>query len=374
MYAYLKTRDTVVWDPAMSGNVTVGGSTIGNFSTRAVQMDADELCIISVGTVNNRSATATVQYGYLSSFQGPVPIASIGPMTLNGASNPAKLIIEGPAMSNSAVTTSGTVDISNGTVNMAGLPVVNFWLPAYGVDTGGDNMVSLQEAQDQGTEEQFQIADADNDDLVTEKEAFVYYYTVFFNDPANNRTGAALNIAPGQSYYYSGDRTFNKGDVPKTVPIIFVDGNVTVNYNDQNWTGSGSLNHTIVASGTINISQPTNKPGDTLALFAYGNINNTGTMGDKGSTIGDIVIYTHGNYTATGGGKANASIFAEGSCIVDTVGDDKGKDHRVINLLTVEWDTDADRPLGLPPGYPANISFGFSVKNQSTYPPVWQRD
>jgi hypothetical protein len=374
MYAFLKTRDTVAWDPTMTGNVSVGGNTIGAYSVRATKLDEDEFCIVSVGTVNNHSATATVQYGYLASFQGPVPIASMGAMSLTGASQPAKLIIEGPAMSNGAVTTNGVVTISNGSVNMAGLPAADFWLPNYGVDTNGDNAVSLQEAQGQGAETEFRVADANADDVVTEKEAFVYYYTSFLNDPANNRLSSTLNIGQGQPYRYSGDQVFNKGDIPKTVPIIFVDGNVTINYNDQDWTGSGTLNHTIVASGTINITQPTNRPGDKLALFAFGDISNTGSMGNKGSTIGDIVIYTHGNYTATHGGKANASIYAEGTCTVNTIGSEQGKDHRVIDLLTVEWDAESDKPLGLPPGYPANISFGFNVKNQSTYAPVWQRD
>jgi hypothetical protein len=203
-------------------------------------------------------------------------------------------------------------------------------------------------------------------------DAFYYYYTTYLNDAANNPLSETLNIGSGQSYYYSGDQTFEQGDIANSVPIIFVDGNVTITYNDQDWQSSDELNHTIVVTGNISIEQPTNRPGDTLTLISWGDFYTTGSMGDKGGIIGDIVIFANGNVVMDDGGKMNASIYTNGTITIDTVGDDQGADHRVINKLT--WDSPDDFPLGLPQDYPANISSGFTIKNQSTEPPVWQRN
>ena len=129
-----------------------------------------------------------------------------------------------------------------------------------------------------------------------------------------------------------------------------------------------------MATGNISITQPTNRPGDILTLVTWGDLYMTGEMGDKGGVIGDFVIFANGNVTIENGGKLNASIFSNGTISIDTIGDDQGKDHLVINKLTVEWPDAESMPLGLPPNYPVDVSFGFDVKNQSAQPPVWQRN
>ena len=67
----------------------------------------------------------------------------------------------------------------------------------------------------------------------------------------------------------------------------------------------------------------------------------------------------------------NASFFANGTLNMDTAGD-TGKKHLMLSRLTETW-SGGGGPLGIPPGYPNEITTGFSVKNQSSYPPVWQR-
>ena len=414
MYSDFKTKDTISWSPApsMSGDVKMGSVTIGSYSANAYKLSESngqgEFCIVSVGTVNGHSATATVKYGFRYSesvtLKGPIPLGSCGALSLTGASTPAKLIIDGPVLTNDPqVSESGSVTVSNGTVTNASIPPVMFAYHSDGsarFDTGGtkhadyfdvnsdgnyvedtnnDGTVTLDEAVAQEKEAVFSADNAYSapDNEITAKDIFYYYYTTQLNDPnfVYNSSGQALGISPSGAHYYSGNQTFGQGDIANNVPIIFVDGNVTITYNDQDWTGGATLNHTIVATGSISIAQPTNRPGDTLSIVAYGDVYTTGTMGNKGGTIGNLVILANGNFTAENGGKANASIFANGTCTINTIGDDQGKDHRVINLLTVSWDNPNDAPLGLPKSYPADkdLNTNFTVKNQSEYPPVWQR-
>lgn len=390
MYSDLKTKSTVTWDPTASGNITVGSTTIGSYSATATRtITGEEFCIVSTGTVNNHTATATVKYGYRASdinLEGPIPFGSRGDIILTGASNPSQLIMDGPVLSNSTVTTNPHVTVANGTVDGASLPEITFWVGTefdtnndgnYVTDTNSDGTVTRAEAIAQEKESVFNADNAYNpsDNEIIGKDAFYYYYTTYLDAAANNKLGQDLAISSGETYHYTVDQFFDQGDIANSVPIIFVDGNVTITNNDQNWQGSDTLSHTIVATGTISITQPTNRPGDSLTLVAYGDVSTTGEMGDKGGTIGDLVIYTNGNFTAENGGKMNASIYANGTCTINTVGDDEGKDHRVVRLLTVEWEDADDMPLGLPQGYPCDISLStnFTVKNQSEKPPVWQR-
>lgn len=414
MYSDFKTKDTVSWSPApsMSGSISVGTTTVGTYAAYAYKVSEESgqgiFAIVSSGTVSGHTATVTVQYGfrYNESVQlkGPIPLGSGGAMNLTGASGPAKLIIDGPVMTNdSSVGENGSVTVSNGAVTDASIPPVMYAYHndgsarfdtngtrhadyfdvnndgSYAEDTNNDGVVTRAEAVAQGKEAAF---DADkvynpSNDQIGDLDIFYHYYTIQLTsaDFTYNSHHADLGIAPGGTHFYSGDKTFNKGDIDNSVPIVFVDGNVTITYNDQDWTGSSTLNHTIVATGTISIEQPTNRPGDTLTLVSYGDIFTTGTMGDKGSTIGNLVIVTSGNFTAEDGGKMHASIFANGSCTINTIGDDAGKDHRVINLLTITWDTPADAPLGLPKSYPANkdLNTNFAVMNSSEFNPIWQR-
>lgn len=384
-YATLRSQTTVTWGQTMTGSLSLNGSSVGTFSTVANTLTGNEFCVVSDGTVNGRTTRAVVKYGFISDFTGAVPLGSIGPMSLTGASNPAKLKIEGPVISNSTITTSGFTEISNGPYPDSSPPLAlpTFWCDAdlnpkikfdtnndgsYVVDTNGDGVIALSEAQAQGKETVFTADNAySSDNEINDKDAFYYYYTV----DLNNKYG--LGIAPGQANYYSAGTTFNPGDVSGIVSVIFIDGNVTINQNDQNWTGGVTLKHTIAATGGITLTQPTNRPGDVLTVVSFGDVSTSGTMGAQGGTTGDLIIYANNNFTAEGGGKANASIFAKGTVAINTVGDDQGADHRTLNKSTIDWTNRANWPLGLPKDY-AVISLAFTIQNESSYKPVWQRN
>lgn len=381
MYATLKASSVVTWAQTVSGTLTVGGTAIGTFSATANTVSSNEFCIVSTGTVSGRSETVIVKYGFSANFTGGVPLGSIGDMTLEGASQPAKLKIEGPAMSNGEIEQIGAVTIANGAMEHQHLQVPNFWTGAtfdtnndgsFAVDSDWDGVVTREEAIAQNMEPAFNQDNVVNDDRVSDKDAFYYYYTTYLNNAANNGLGQDLGIGQGGTYYYSSDQSFNVNSVPNSVPIIFVNGNAAINQNDQNWQGSDVLNHTIVVMGDLNITQPTNRPGDVLTIVAYGNIYMTGEMGNQGGTIGDIIMYTNGNFVAENGGKTNASILAKGTLTINTIGDDQGKDHRMLNASTIDWTDPNARPLGLPPGY-AVISSSFIIDNESTYKSIWQR-
>ena len=402
LYATLRTQSNVIWGQAASGSVSQSGYSIGNFSAVTNILSSDEFYIASEGTVNNRKAKVIVKFGYSSDFTGGVPLGSIGPMILEGASQLAKLRIEGPAMSNSTITLVDSVQVTNGTLPNLSMPIPDFWCDAYMnpkikfdtnndgnyvTDTNSDGVVTLAEAQVQGKEDIFNadnvyttIQDLNGDGIIgadesanlseiNDRDAFFYYYTVDLD------TRYDLDIAPGEANYYSAEQSFEAGDVATDVRVIFIDGSVAIDQNDQAWVGIGNatLNHTIAAVGDISIIQPTNRPGDVLTIVSCHDVYTTGTMGNQGGILGDLIIYANNNFTADNGGKANGSIFAGGTVTIDTIGDDQGRDHRMLNRSTIDWNDEADRPIGLPKNY-GLISLDFSIENESTHKSVWQRN
>jgi hypothetical protein len=46
----------------------------------------------------------------------------------------------------------------------------------------------------------------------------------------------------------------------------------------------------------------------------------------------------------------------------------------MLSRLTETWSSAEDAPVGIPENYPVSITAGFTVQNQSSYPPIWQRD
>ena len=365
----------------ITGTVSAGSNIVGTYRAVAYDAGSNEFYVVSTGTVNSHVATATVKLGYLASYNGPLSVGAYGDVTLNGSSNQAKIKMEGPVVSSTGTPVLlGRVDISGDpqTIPLAGIPKVSFWLGAefdtnndgnFAGDDNGDGIVTRAEAVAQNKAAAF---DADNaydnsGDEITGKDAFYYYYTTYLNDPANNPLGQTLNIGVGQSRYYNGTQTFGDTSMPDSVPIIFVNGDCTIDRND-----GATTDHTVVVTGNLILHQPSNDPGDRNTYVVFGNINTDGVMGSAGGTKGDIIIFANGNIVKTGGGKVNASMFANGSLSIDTAGT-TGKMHLMLSRLTQVWGDPEDAPVGLPPGYPANITTGFSVKNQSDYPPVWQR-
>ena len=389
MYAQLATQDAVYWNPTFNGTlITPDNVVLGTYTATAIPNFAtNTFYIVATGVVNTHRATVIVSYGFLENYHGPVAVGSGGPMVLTGASQAAQIKMDGPAMSNSTITSNGDVNISNGSFSniVPPLPTPTFWTGqkfdtnndgSFAVDTNSDGVVTRAEALAQGKEAAF---DADNvyqpsRNQIDDKTAFYHYYTTYLNDPANNKYHQDLGITPGGSYHYTGNQSFKPGDIPANVHIIFVDGNVTIDQNDQEWKGGGTaLAHTIIATGTLSITQPTNRPGDMLTLVSYGDFYSTGQMGNQGGTIGDMAVYTNGNATLEHGGKMHLSIYALGTLTIDTIGTEQGKDHRMLTLVTPDWTDPNNIPVGLPLQYPAYISYGFLIKSDSSQKPRWQR-
>ena len=381
MYAHLKTLTNPSWNTPMNGSLQMGSTTIGTYSATAYDAGSNEFYIVSTGTVNGHTATATVKLGYLTDYSGPLVVGAYGTVTLNGSSNQAKIKMEGPvASSTTDPSVQGRVEIAGNpqTIANTGTPKVSFWLGSkfdtdndgtYVVDSNFDGTVTRAEAIAQGKEA---IFNADNaydiaDDEISDKDAFYYYYVTYLNDPANNKLGQALNIGSGQSRYYSGDQTFGTNSIPDSVPIIFVNGNCTISDND-----GATSDHTVVVTGNLTLHQPSNGPGDRNSYIVFGNVTTDGEMGHGGGTKGDLVIFANGNIDKEGGGKMSASFFANGTLTMNT-GGDTGKKHLMLSKLTEDWSSLTDGPVGIPPNYPINVIAGFSVKNQTSYSPVWQR-
>ncbi|MBN1526908.1 MAG: hypothetical protein JW919_04920 [Candidatus Omnitrophica bacterium] len=413
MYAKLRTITAMDWNspPTASGTITVDSNTIGSYSVEVKKVSSDVLAIISDGTVNNRTATAVVRYGYDGEESlRPVPIGARGDITIDGASSAANVKMEGPVMSGGTITETDNVKVQNEEDNQENYeafqpdsPVVDFWKTTEEGSTGNkfdtnddtkyptttenaDYATATDYINNGWTQQDFDNDDvypSGGDDKVDVKDAFFYYYTTYLNNEEN------LGINPGGSNYYTGNQTFEQGDIANDVKVIFVDGDVAVTYNDQDWEGDDELKHTIVAMGKLKIEQPTNRPDDTLVLVSCNKddvhptdaddrdpdhyaLATYGTMGDRGGVIGDVVFYTRGDFLMLGGGKLNLSAFAEGTVTIDTVGDDQGADHRILNAMTVDWTSEEDKPIGVPPGYPIR-SFKFTIKSESQYRPIWQR-
>lgn len=378
-YAHLATQSTIAWSQTQTGTINYpDGTTCGTYSfitTPNSFTDPTRFYIISTGTVNGHTATAIASFGCDVDYTGAPTIAAGDSITLNGANKSAHLSIDGAVASNGDITQTGTIDIAGTAQGNMSPPFEkpDFWLGEkfdtnndgdYAVDSDGNGVVTLAEAQAQGKEAAFSADNAyhSTDGVISGADSIYHYYTSYLNDAANNALGAHLNIAPGEGRYYSGSQVFTQGSIPNDVAAIFVDGDVTIDQNDQNWLGGGAqLNHTIVATGNVTINQPTNRPGDILTIVANGNIYTTGEMGNEGGLIGNFVLYSNGNVTLEHGGKMHASIFASGDVIIDTIGTEQGKDHRTISLMTIDWTDSTIRPVGIPPGYPDKFSFGFKI-------------
>jgi hypothetical protein len=325
----------------------------------------------------------TVKYGFDSPFNNGFPLGCLGPMSLTGTKESKKgmrswVRAEGPLISGSSITTNDFTQISGELMENQPVSAPSFWLGdkydtnndgSFIGDTNGDGAVNSSDVP-KGQEAVFAADDINNDGVIDEKDAFTYYYTVFLNNPANNSLGVALEIGQGEAHYYSSSQNFDPWSVPEGTPAIFVDGNVDILFNDTAWWG-GSSNHTIIATGDVNIIQPTNGSNDTLVIISYGNVT-TGGVRAFGGVRGNIVIYANGDFNAYYGGRTDGAIFAKGSVDIDTVLPVPGMLNRDINRGDVDWSDPANWPIGLPPGY-MRASLSFRIRNESTdFVPVWQ--
>ncbi len=387
MYAHLKSHEgqTVTWPHSLTGPVQTrvsGGTAVGSFTAVANTVTSNVFGIVSEGTVNGRKAKVAVRYGFDSPFTNGYPIGCLGPMDLKGTKWGALrswVRVEGPLSSGSTITTNNVVTVSGELLENQSIAAASFWLGEtydtnndgqYITDVNGDGSVTVLDVAE-GQEAAFAADDITADSIIDDKDAFVYYYTSYLNQPSNNKLNQPLGIAPGEVNYYSGDQTFDPTSVPAGTPIIFVDGNVNILFSDIDWWGA-DINHTIIATGDITITQPTNGAKDTLTLVSYGDVN-TGGVRAFGGVRGDIVVYAHGDFNAYYGGRSDGTIFADGNVLVDTVEAIPGLLNRDINRGTLDWSDPANWPLGLPPSY-NKISLSFRIQDEMTeYIPIWQK-
>lgn len=410
MYARLKymqaQSQTVTWplQPTDLANVAVqlSGSTVGTFTVTASLTGASqEFAIISKGTVKGRTSTVTVKYGYSSTYTNGVPMGSIGSMSYAGSRwwfLTSRVYVDGPVESASSISPSQSYPNTSPYVqyygevnqNKSDLNKPSFWYKydsasgswtqkqvydtngdgSYLSDTTNKGYVDISDAG--GSEANIAIFNADNingDDRIDTKDAFISYYTVELNNAYN------LGINPGGANYYSGDISLGPYTVPAGTSIIFVNGDANILFNAQQWWGA-TADFTVVSTGDITIVQPVNGSDDRMSLVALGNISTGGiNLGEIADVDGNLNMYSEGSFTAILGGSTNGSIMTGGTVNVQT-GLPSFLFNRDFNQGTDDWSDPANRPRGLPPGYP-EVSRPFSIKaeNYSSggYKPRWQQ-
>lgn len=410
MYSRLKNiqalNQTVTWpmQPSDLTNATiqVNGSTIGTFTVTAnLTGAAEEFAIISRGTVNGRTSTVKVKYGYTSAYSNGVPIGSMGPMSYAGSRwfiFTSRVYVDGPVECASAITPNASSPNSSPYVQYYGEVMPNksdlsqpsfwykydqattSWVPKLVYDTNGDGQrlvdttnkgyVDISDAGGDATN--IAIFNADNingDSRVDTKDAFVSYYTVELNNEYN------LGINQGGSNYYNGSQTFGPFNVPAGTSVVFVNGDANIIFNAQQWWGANA-DLTVVATGDIAIVQPVNGSDDRLNLIAYGDVATGGiNLGQLADIDGNLNMYANTDFSAILGGSTNGSIMAGGIVDVHT-GLPSFLFNRDINQGTDDWSNPSNRPRGLPPGYPQiSKPFNMKVENYSAtgYKPLWQR-
>lgn len=371
MYAHLNTSHVnlpyTLPGPGILATRSSGGQTVGTFTVSAGAITTDILEIVSEGTVGGHKARATVKYKFAPSYLNGAPIGCLGPMTMSGRK---WWILTSWVRSNSDLVTGGTLT-KNDYVQIAGtisqnqpIETPHFWWKydaasdcwsqkatydtlgtgVYITDVNGDGNVTIADALgDAAGEAIFRTNDINSDGEVNDKDAFVSYYTVELNKKN-------LGLAPGEAGYYEGNQAFGPGDVPSGKIIIFVNGDVNILFNDQNWS-KGACDHTIVSTGDITIIQPVNGSDDRLTLVSYGDVS-TGGLNFFGSVKGNLDVYANSSFNAYYGGTSNGTILAKDSVDVDTVLAIPAFLNRNLNKGTDNWWADpANMPLGLPQHY-----------------------
>mgnify|MGYP001619158921 CR=1 FL=1 len=390
MYAKLNTS-LVTLPVTLTGDLMTrssGGQTVGTFAVTADTSTVDIVGVASEGTVRGHKARVTVKYKFAPAYLNGSPFGSLGPMTLYGQK---WWIFKSYVRSNSDIVTGGTVT-KNSYVQITGSisqnqPIEtpsfwwkydiasNNWSPksrydthgtgnpaAYITDVNGDGKVTTADIQP-GQDAIFISNDINGDGEVNDKDAFITYYTEELNKQN-------LGLASGQSNHYEGTQTFGPGDVPSGKDIIFVNGDVNILYNDQNWS-SGACDHTIVSTGNITIIQPINGTDDRLTLVSYGDVN-TGGINLFGSVKGNIDVYANGDFNAYYGGTSNGTILAKDSVYVNTVLPIPAFLNRNLNKGTDNWWNDpAKVPLGLPQRYNAIPATNTTLAEAQD--PIWEK-
>ena len=371
MYAKLKNTARVNLPLTLTGDLmtrSTGGQTVGSFTVTADSSTTNMVGIVSDGTVRGHGTRVTVKYKFAPDYLNGSPLACLGPMSLYGQK---WWIFKSYVRSNSDIKTGGTLT-KNSYVQITGsisqnepIETPSFWWKynsatntwsqkirydthgtdtpgAYITDINGDGKVTAADVQE-GQGGIFIANDINGDGEVDDKDAFIAYYTEELNKQD-------LGLADGQANHYNGTQTFGPGDVPSGKRIIFVNGDVNILYNDQNWS-KRACDHTVVSTGNITIVQPTNGIDDRLTLISYGDVS-TGGLNFFGSVKGNIDVYANGDFNAYFGGTTNGTILAKDNVYVNTVLPVPAFLNRNLNKGTDNWWNDPSAvPLGLPQRY-----------------------
>lgn len=391
MYARLKNTSSVNLPLTLTGNLmtrSTGGQTLGAFAVTADTSTVDMVGIVSEGTVRGHKTRVTVKYKFAPSYLNGSPIASLGPMELYGQKwwifksyvrSNADLVTGGTVTRNDYVQITGSISESESIETPSFLWKYNSASGAWskkvaGVDYitdvtgaaggGPDGKVTIVDAlEDPFQEAIFNASELDGDGEFTDKDAFIAYYTEELNKKD-------LGLAKTQPNHYEGTQTFGPGDVSSGKKIIFVNGNVNIMFNDQNWS-TGACDHTIVSTGTIQIVQPVNGKDDRLTLVSYGDVI-TGGINLFGSVKGNIDVYANGAFNAYFGGTTNGTILAKESVYVNTVLPVPAFLNRNLNKGTDNWWNDPSNvPLGLPQRY--NTITPVSTMIDAAQEPIWEK-
>lgn len=395
MYAILKVASngslTMTWPQSdtLHNVQSQDGTIIGTYNASANTVSTNVFGIVSYGTVNGRTVRVTVKYGFDSPVTTGLPLGSVGPMTLHGTRwGPFRSWVraDGPLESASDITINETARVTGDVMPNQPLAAPNFWLYTkfdtkdlgYAYSDGGAGSITRAQALSQNADMigTFDENDMDDNGILDDKDAFIYYYTEYLNNPANNSLGQDLGINNGGTNYYSASQSFNPWSVPAGTPVVFVNGDVDILFSDTAWWGAAS-DHAIIATGNINIVQPTNGSNDRLTLISYGDVN-TGGVRAFGGVRGDLVVYANSGFNAYYGGRTNGAIIAKESVYVDTVLPIPGLLNRDLKKGSRDWSDPSTWPLGLPPGY-ITASPAFTIKDETRsaplgYTPRWQRD
>jgi len=369
------------WPLSISSTaIQVNGSIVGRYTVTANTISPSEFAIISTGTVNSRSSTLTVKYGFVPYVHSGVPLTSIGQIKFQGNKywkKTSRVYIDGPIQSAGFITpTLKSPDqppyvefYGSVTEGISGLKKPSFWwkyipksetVPGHWMsktvgDANGDEIVNAAD-------------DINQDNKVDERDAFRAYYLLELNKLL------AEKVPPETVQEYVGDKTLGPYSVPAGTSVIFVDGDVNVVFNAQQWWGAPAADLTIASTGDITIVQPVNGPDDRLTLVAYRDVFTGGTnLSELTDIDGNLNIFANGNFTAVLGGNTNGSIMVGGTTYIDTVLIDALFD-RNLHHGTDDW---AVWPIGFPPDYPMDNSISnFAIKTETfgvaNYKPRWQ--
>lgn len=410
----------------------VDGVTAGKFTVAAYRINNPNqfFYIVSTGEVNNRTVTVTVKYGYRIDYVNGKPMVSLGNMSLKG--NKVlfwKFMVnaDGPIESAGSINPVGNNDpdyapnnryvqytgtVTENSPNITTAP--SFWLNDPFDTTGAfanaeisipphsdPNFITRGEAETYAAEQEaitpgrgaqvLAAFDANNkytktsqdEERVDNKDAFYYYYTGYLdNDPSSPSYDGEkphLEIGQGETNYVDHNTTYGPFSVGAGKKIVFVDGDVDVIFNAQQYWGSAS-DLTIVSMNDIAIYQPVNGPDDRLTLIAYNDISTGGiNLGDFADVKGNIVMFAAGDFDAVLGGVMNGPIFAGGEISIDTrwLIFYSARD---FNMGTDNWAN--NYPLGLPESYINNSNFkierGFHMlaegvgETTQNFNPRWQ--